>query len=126
MPIDPRDFSVAWEPVQQSGAQWAVVTHTPSGCHFRLKAALCVRMEWAAAPDPPAARRAWLIVTATAYLERVLYDESDEGKREAAIRQIKEAARSALNAREVCERLKVEHPAQAHRIPTITVTLGDD
>ena len=126
MPLDPQDFAVAWEPAQPSGAQWAVITHTPSGRSFRLKAALCVRTEWAAAPDPAAARGAWLIATATTYLERLLYEESAEGVREAAIRQIKEAARAALDAREVCERLKLRYPEQAHRIPTITVTLGDD
>ena len=98
MPIDPRDFTVSWEPVQPSGAQWAKITHTPTGRSFRLKAAKCVRIEWAAAPDPAAAREAWLVATGVAYLERVLYDESAVGVREAAVATIKDAARAALAA----------------------------
>ena len=39
---DPKDFTVVWEPVLPSGAQWAVVTHVPTTRSFRLKAALCV------------------------------------------------------------------------------------
>ena len=126
MPIDPRDFTASWEPPLPSGAQWVVVTHTPTGRSFRLKAAKCVRLAWAAAPNPAAARQAWLKANAVAYLERVLYDESDVGVREAAIRTIKEAARQALAASDTCEAMKLQYPAYAARIPTITVELGDD
>ena len=126
MPIDPKDFTASWEPALPSGAQWVAVTHTPTGRTFRLKAAKCVRLQWAAAPDPAAARKAWLVATGVAYLERLLYDESDDGVREAAIQAVKDAARAALAARETCEALKLKYPAYAARIPTITVELGDD
>ena len=126
MAIDPKDFTVEWGTVNNAGVQWAELTHTPTGRSFRLKAAKCVRLAWAAAPDPAAARLAWLKETGVAYLERVLYGESDVGVREAAIATIKDAARAALAARDTCEAMKLQYPAYAARIPTITVELGDD
>ena len=126
MPIDPRDFTASWEPALPSGAQWAELTHTPTGRTFRLKAAKCVRLAWAAAEEPVKARNAWLEENGVAYLERVLYGESDVGVREAAIATIKDAARAALAARDTCEAMKLQYPAYAARIPTITVELGDD
>ena len=126
MPVNPADFTAEWGPVNAAGVQWVELTHTPTGRTFRLKAAKCVRLEWAAAAEPAKARLAWLIATGVAYLERLLYGESDVGVREAAIATIKEAARAALAARDTCEAMKLQYPAYAARIPTITVELGDD
>ena len=125
MPLDPSDFSVVWgEP--RKGIVWATVTHDPSGRSFQLKASKGVTDAWLAAPDPQAARTAWVKANAVAYLERVLYDESDVGIRERLIAEAKMHKQSVLAAMEWCEALKLTYPAYADRIPTITVTGGDD
>ena len=65
MALDPRDFSVAWEPVQPSGAQWAECAHAPTGHVVRIKAALCVRKTWTGDADA----LAWAKATAAQVLE---------------------------------------------------------
>ena len=122
--VDSADFSVSWTPPRR-GITWASVTHEPSGRKFRLKAAKCVTDQWLASPDPVAARRAWVGSTAKAYLERVLYDESEEGVRERLLAEAKAHKEAVLAARAWCEALKLQYPAYADRIPTITVTGGD-
>ena len=128
MPIDPKDFSVKWEPALPSRMQWAVVTHDPSGRSFRLKCAWCVSDPWRLLPPAEglAARKAWLIATATAYLERVLYDESAIGIMERLIAEAKQHKQNVLAAQAFCEQVKLDYPAQAGRIPTITVTGGEE
>ena len=124
MPIDLRDFAVEWEPARK-GSQWAVVTHTPSGRSFRLKAAKCITDTWLASPDPKAARIAWLREKATAYLEARLYEESPEGIREGLLAEARQHKENVLAAQECCKQLKVDYPAYASRIPTITIEGGD-
>ena len=122
--VDPADFTVSWSPPRR-GITWATVTHAPTGRSFRLKAAKCVTDQWLKAPDPAAARRAWLGATAKAYLERVLYEESEEGIRERLLAEAKAHKEAVLAAQAWCEALKLKYPAYADRIPTITVTGGD-
>lgn len=125
MPIDPADFSVAWD-TPRKGIVWATVTHDPSGRNFRLKASKNVTDAWLAAPDPQVARRQWVRAKAVTYVERALYAESPEGIRERKITEAKMHRENVLAAQEWCETLKIEYPAHASRIPTITVTGGDD
>ena len=125
MAIDPADFSVAWDEPRK-GIVWATVTHGPSGRSFRLKASKPVTDRWLAAPDPAAARNQWVRAQAVAYVERALYEESDIGIRERLIGEAKMHKQNVLAAQEWCENLKLTYPAHADRIPTITVTGGED
>ena len=125
MPLDPNDFSVEWD-TERKGIIWATITHDPSGRSFRLKASKAVTDAWLATGTPVVARTAWVKATAVAYLERVLYDESDVGVRERLIAEAKDHKQSVLAAMEWCEALKLQYPAYADRIPTITVTGGED
>lgn len=125
MPINPADFSVAWD-TPRKGIVWATVTHDPSGRSFRLKASKGVTDTWLASPDPQQARNQWVKAAAVKYLEYHLYQESAEGIRERLIKEAKWYRDNVRNAQEFCEKLKVEYPAHASRIPTITVTGGED
>lgn len=125
MALDPADFSVAWG-TPRKGIVWATVTHDPSGRSFDLKASKPVTDAWLAEPDPAAARNQWVRDRAVAYLTRVLYNESAEGIREALIAEAKTHRDNVRSAMEWCEALKLQYPAHASRIPTITVTGGED
>ena len=125
MPLDPNDFSVEWD-TERKGIIWATITHDPSGRSFRLKASKAVTDAWLASPTPAAARTAWVKAKAVAYLERMLYDESDIGIRERLIAEANQHKQNVLAAMEWCEALKLTYPAYTDRIPTITVTGGDD
>lgn len=125
MALDPADFSVAWG-TPRKGVVHATVTHDPSGRSFGLKASSSVTGAWQAAPDPAAARSQWVKTQSLAYLTRVLYEESPEGVREALIREGKQHRDAVLLAKEFIDRVKADYPAQAHRLPTITITGGED
>lgn len=126
--IDPKDFTATWEPLLPSRMQWVKITHTPSASSFRLKLAWCVSDKWKLLPpvEALAARKAWLVANATAYLQRVLYEESDIGIRERLIAEAKQHKQNVLAAQAFCEKLKLDYPAYAGRIPTITVTGGEE
>ena len=127
MPIDPKDFAVVWEPEKpRKGIQYARVFHKPTATRFSLKAAKCVTDQWVASTDPAVAQTAWLREKAVAKLTRILYEASPEGKRDRLIEEARMRMHEVVAVQELCENLKRDYPAQANRIPTITITEGDD
>ena len=125
MPIDPADFSVVWG-TPRNGIVWAKITHDPSGRGFGLKASKLVTDAWLASGDPAAARNQWVNAAALEYLERVLDEGSDIDIRERLIVQAQRHRDNVIDAQQFCEQVKADYPAHASRIPTITVTGGDD
>jgi len=113
MALDPKDFTLTWEPVQPSGAQWCVATHGPTKRSMRLKAALCVRK---AEKDLDL----WARTTAAAILDRTLYEESAAGVKAAKLAEANAAADDARRAAERIAVVKATYPLE--KLPTVTVT----